>query len=63
MLRLPYVCTIAAPARSCFILGGHKNVLKGHDMGVRSLAYSQEYRFLVSAGFDYDALVCGSGEG
>lgn len=26
--------------------------------GVRSLAYSPDYRFLISAGFDYDALVC-----
>lgn len=25
--------------------------------GVRSLAYSSEYRFLISAGFDYDAMV------
>jgi WD40 repeat protein len=32
-------------------------VLEGHSKGVRSLAYSTDYRFLVSAGFDYDAMV------
>ncbi|CAK9106612.1 Uncharacterized WD repeat-containing protein alr2800 [Durusdinium trenchii] len=37
--------------------GKHKKTLEGHDKGVRSMAYSTEYRFLVSAGFDYDALV------
>ena len=37
--------------------GKHKKKLDGHKKGVRSLAYSKEYRFLVSAGFDYDALV------
>ncbi|EGZ10227.1 hypothetical protein PHYSODRAFT_522483, partial [Phytophthora sojae] len=40
--------------------GKHKQQLDGHAKGVRSLAYSPEYRFLVSAGFDFDALVlCG----
>lgn len=37
--------------------GKHKQQLDGHAKGVRSLAYSPEYRFLVSAGFDFDALV------
>ena len=37
--------------------GKHKKMLEGHSKGVRSLAYSPDYRFLVSAGFDYDALV------
>lgn len=37
--------------------GKHKQQLDGHSKGVRSLAYSPEYRFLVSAGFDFDALV------
>ena len=37
--------------------GKHKQMLDGHTKGVRSLAYSSDYRFLVSAGFDYDALV------
>ncbi|KAG7389280.1 hypothetical protein PHYBOEH_007545 [Phytophthora boehmeriae] len=37
--------------------GKHKQQLDGHAKGVRSLAYSSEYRFLVSAGFDFDALV------
>jgi WD40 repeat protein len=37
--------------------GKHKQQLDGHTKGVRSLAYSPEYRFLVSAGFDFDALV------
>ena len=31
--------------------GKHKRVLKGHTKGVRSLAYSPDYRFLVSGGF------------
>ena len=33
--------------------GKHKKMLEGHSKGVRSLAYSPDYRFLVSAGFDY----------
>lgn len=37
--------------------GKHKQQLDGHTKGVRALAYSPEYRFLVSAGFDFDALV------
>ncbi|OQR86817.1 hypothetical protein THRCLA_10513, partial [Thraustotheca clavata] len=37
--------------------GKHKQQLDGHTKGVRALAYSSEYRFLVSAGFDFDALV------
>jgi WD40 repeat protein len=37
--------------------GKARKVLEGHAKGVTSLAYSQEYRFLVSAGFDYDAVV------
>jgi WD40 repeat protein len=37
--------------------GKHKQTLEGHSKGVRCLAYSSEYRFLVSAGFDYDAMV------
>ncbi|KDO35228.1 hypothetical protein SPRG_00073 [Saprolegnia parasitica CBS 223.65] len=37
--------------------GKHKQQLDGHMKGVRALAYSSEYRFLVSAGFDFDALV------
>ncbi|GBG24373.1 WD repeat-containing protein 5-like [Hondaea fermentalgiana] len=37
--------------------GRHKKTLEGHEKGVRSLAYNDEYRFMVSAGFDYDALV------
>jgi len=37
--------------------GKERKTLIGHTKGVRSLAYSPEYRFLVSAGFDYDALV------
>ena len=37
--------------------GKSRKVLTGHTKGVRSLAYSKEYRFLVSAGFDYDAMV------
>ncbi|KAF0689140.1 Aste57867_19412 [Aphanomyces stellatus] len=37
--------------------GKHKQQLDGHQKGVRSLAYSAEYRFLVSAGFDFDAFV------
>ncbi|RHY31950.1 hypothetical protein DYB32_003023 [Aphanomyces invadans] len=37
--------------------GKHKQQLDGHMKGVRSLAYSAEYRFLVSAGFDFDAFV------
>lgn len=32
-------------------------VLRGHHKGVRALAYNEEYRFLVSAGFDYEAIV------
>jgi len=37
--------------------GKHKKTLEGHKKGVRSLAYNVDYRFMVSAGFDYDALV------
>lgn len=37
--------------------GRHKKTLEGHEKGVRSLAYNEDYRFMVSAGFDYDALV------
>ncbi|TMW63890.1 hypothetical protein Poli38472_014800 [Pythium oligandrum] len=37
--------------------GKHKQQLDGHTKGVRALAYSSEYRFLVSAGFDFDVLV------
>ena len=37
--------------------GKHKKQLEGHQKGVRALTYSNTYRFLVSAGFDYDAFV------
>ena len=37
--------------------GKARKTLTGHTKGVRSMAYSPDYRFLVSAGFDYDALV------
>ena len=31
--------------------------MEGHEKGVRSLAYNSDHRFMVSGGFDYDALV------
>lgn len=37
--------------------GRPRRTLAGHVKGVRCLAYSDTYRFLVSAGFDYDAVV------
>ena len=37
--------------------GSLRRTLEGHEKGVRSLAYNDDYRFLVSGGFDYDALV------
>ena len=37
--------------------GRHRRTLEGHEKGVRSLAYNEDYRFLISGGFDYDALV------
>ena len=37
--------------------GKCKQTLLGHSKGVRSLAFSKEYRFLISVGFDYDVIV------
>ena len=34
-----------------------KRTLVGHSKGVRQIAYSSEYRFLFSVGFDFDVLV------
>jgi len=34
-----------------------RRVLSGHNKGVVSLAYSTEYRFMVSVGFDYEGVV------
>jgi len=34
-----------------------RRVLSGHTKGVVSLAYSNEYRFMVSVGYDYDGIV------
>ena len=34
-----------------------QKVLVAHKMGVHSLAYNDECRLLVSAGFDYDPIV------
>jgi len=32
-------------------------MLEGHSKGVTSLAYSSEYRFLVSGGFEFEIFV------
>lgn len=37
--------------------GKIRQILQGHKKGVRSLAYSAEYRVLMSAGFDFDVFV------
>jgi WD40 repeat protein len=37
--------------------GRHRRKLEGHEKGVRALAYNSDHRFMVSGGFDYDALV------
>ena len=34
-----------------------RRTLNGHSKGVRQIAYSSEYRFLFSVGFDFDVLV------
>ena len=39
------------------IYNRHRRKLEGHEKGVRSLAYNSDHRFMVSGGFDYDALV------
>ncbi|KAG9394778.1 WD domain, G-beta repeat [Carpediemonas membranifera] len=35
----------------------HRKTLKGHTKGIAAIAYSTQFRSLVSAGFDHDALV------
>ncbi|KAG9407339.1 hypothetical protein AC1031_002067 [Aphanomyces cochlioides] len=63
LLNLPSLETLASASMDKSIrlwdvnTGKHKQQLDGHLKGVRSLAYSAEYRFLVSAGFDFEALV------
>ena len=63
LLNIPSLESIASASMDRTIrlwdanTGKHKKVLEGHSKGVRSLAYSPDYRFLVSAGFDYDAYV------
>ncbi|CCI44278.1 unnamed protein product [Albugo candida] len=37
--------------------GKIRQILQGHKKGVRALAYSAEYRVLMSAGFDFDVFV------
>ncbi|RHZ04468.1 hypothetical protein DYB37_012928, partial [Aphanomyces astaci] len=63
LLNLPTLETLASASMDKTVrlwdvnTGKHKQQLDGHLKGVRSLAYSAEYRFLVSAGFDFDAFV------
>ncbi|ETW05164.1 hypothetical protein H310_04166 [Aphanomyces invadans] len=63
LLNLPTLETLASASMDKTVrlwdvnTGKHKQQLDGHMKGVRSLAYSAEYRFLVSAGFDFDAFV------
>eukprot|EP00743_Colponemidia_sp_Colp-15_P008893 GILK01009703.1.p1 GENE.GILK01009703.1~~GILK01009703.1.p1 ORF type:complete len:1022 (-),score=193.31 GILK01009703.1:203-2842(-) len=63
LLEIPTLDSIASGSVDATIrlwdikTGTTRKELTGHVQGVRSLAYCTDYRFLVSAGFDYDALV------